>query len=248
MVLLDGDAPGAGPRQRAEPDFAVVFAGVAGLNRRLNREPGIGLMAGGTAAAFDNARAGMDGLLGEGPLARPAAGEVVECVAAGRQCPCGGSGLLDGDGLRFFVFDSGGTGKDAGVRIDGVVQGDVDCGLDVFQHYVESMRRCFVVFVLKHQIAIAVGESDLERWLVVETIAPADVLLRGVGVGRIERGPLGHGDCLQKAIGRLQSSTPVELLQFAMWIDAEDVRDVAAVEAKGFRLVLEGSGLGHDGH
>jgi hypothetical protein len=79
LVLLDGDAPGAAPGKCAEPDLAVVFVVAAGLDG----EPGIGLVAGGAAAALDDARAGIELLLGQGPLARPAAGEVIEGVVGG---------------------------------------------------------------------------------------------------------------------------------------------------------------------
>ena len=78
LILLNGEAPGAAPTQRAEPDFAAVFVGRAGLNGK----PGIGLVAGGAAAALDDARAGMQRLLGQRPLACPAAGEVIQRVVA----------------------------------------------------------------------------------------------------------------------------------------------------------------------
>src|SRR5450432_2291310 len=86
LVLLNGDAPGTGPGQRAEPDFAVLFigddraggflAGVAG-----NRKPRIGLMASGSAAAFDDALTAVNRFLIQGPFAGPAPGQVAQGVA-----------------------------------------------------------------------------------------------------------------------------------------------------------------------
>ena len=138
LVLLDGDAPGAAPCQRAEPDFAVILVGgFAGLDRK----PRIGLMAGGSAAAFDDARAGMQRLLVQGPLARPAAGQIVQRVVGGRQGPGGGSGLLDGDRLRLAILDGRRARQDAAVRIDGVVQGDENIALDVLEYDVKAVRR-----------------------------------------------------------------------------------------------------------
>src|SRR5271168_4570587 len=70
---FDGKSPGTRPRQRAKPDFAVLFGcnnwpcgdmtAVAG-----NRKPRIGLMPGGSAPAFDDALSGMNGLLIQRPL------------------------------------------------------------------------------------------------------------------------------------------------------------------------------------
>ena len=55
-------------------------------------------MSGGSAAAFDDARAGEQRLLVQRPFACPAAGEVVQRVMAGGQRPGRSGGLLNGDG------------------------------------------------------------------------------------------------------------------------------------------------------
>src|SRR5271167_1440231 len=72
LVLFDGDAPGAAPGQRAEPDFAVLFVRIV----LADGKPWIELMACRSAAAFQHALALMDGFLIERPLAGPAAAQV----------------------------------------------------------------------------------------------------------------------------------------------------------------------------
>src|SRR5580698_11583054 len=48
--LLDGDAPVSAPAEGAEPDAAVVFAGIA----RVDGEPGVDVVAGVALTAFEN--------------------------------------------------------------------------------------------------------------------------------------------------------------------------------------------------
>jgi hypothetical protein len=117
--------------------------------------------------------------------------------------------------------------------------------LDVLEDNVESVLRCLVALVMKDEIAIAVGEGDLESGLDVKAVPPACVLLRCSGVGGIEGSGFAHGHGLREPIGRSEASAPVELLQFAARIDAEDIGNVSAVEAKGFRVVIVCGSLSH---
>src|SRR5580658_5357989 len=138
LSMFNGDAPGAGPRQRAKPDFAVLFAGrhrsrgeratIAG-----NRKPRIGLMACGSAAAFDDARAAENWFLIQRPLAGPTACQIAEGVARGRQGPLRGSGLFDDHRLLFAIFNVGRAPKDAGVPVDRVAQRYINLARNILQ-------------------------------------------------------------------------------------------------------------------
>ncbi len=235
LILLDGDAPGATPCERAEPDFAVIFVGVSGLDG----EPWIGLMAGRSSAALEHALTGMQSLLGERPLAGPAAGEVVERVVRGRQGPGGRGSLLNGDGLRFAILDGGPARENAAGRVHCVVQCNEDVAANVLEDDVEAVGRRFVAVVVEDEVAVAIGESDLESRFDEEARAPAGVLLRRGGVGGIEGRGLAHGRGGAEVVAGCQAAAPVELLQLAPGIDAEDIGDVAAVEAEDLAGVVE---------
>src|ERR1700751_620664 len=87
LSLLDCDAPGAAPGQRAEPHFSLVFTRCA----RLDGEPRVGLVTRCTAPALTNAFTRMERFLGQVPFARPAARQVIQGIACRRHRPgCGG--------------------------------------------------------------------------------------------------------------------------------------------------------------
>src|ERR1035437_6558721 len=50
LIALDGDAPGAAPREGAEPPLAMIFTRFA----RLQRKPWVRLVASGAATALDD--------------------------------------------------------------------------------------------------------------------------------------------------------------------------------------------------
>src|SRR5580700_1977474 len=87
-----GDPPGTRPRQRAKPYFAMLLAGHRRPHTRWaivarNRKPRIGLMPGGPAVAFYDALSAVNLLLVQRPLPAPAASQVAQGVARGRQGP-----------------------------------------------------------------------------------------------------------------------------------------------------------------
>jgi len=86
----------------------------------------------------------MNRLLVQAPLASPAAGEVTEVLVSRRQGPCGSGSLFHGYGLRVFVLEGGRTRQDSCVRIDSVVQRDIDLARNIFQHYVKAVCGCGV--------------------------------------------------------------------------------------------------------
>src|SRR5258708_31509537 len=82
--LFDGHAPVAAPAEGAEPDGAVLFAGIA----RIDGEPRIEIVTGVALTAFQHLLTFVDGLVIHLGLGSPTAGEVRELIAlAGRQIP-----------------------------------------------------------------------------------------------------------------------------------------------------------------
>src|SRR5580692_1204032 len=76
LGVLNADSPGSGPGERSKPDFSMLLARESWSHLRLafvagNREPRIGLMPGGSAAAFNDACAGANEFLIQRPLAGP---------------------------------------------------------------------------------------------------------------------------------------------------------------------------------
>ena len=235
LVPLHRDAPRAAPRQRAEPHLAVLLVGRAFLDG----EPRVGLVAGRAAAALEHARPPPQRLLVQRPLARPAAGQVAQRVVGRRQREGRRGRLLHGHRLPLAVLDGGRARQDSALRVDPVAQRHVDLALDVTESHLEAVGRGRVALVVQHQVAVAVGEGDLERRLHEQPRPPARVLLRRGGVRRVERGPLGHRRGLGKMVGLRQPSAPVELLQLTARVHPEDVGGVSSVHSEdlGRRVV-----------
>ena len=207
-------------------------------------------MAGGAASAFEDGLAGLDGAGVVVELATPTAAEVVHgVVGAAREVPAGCGGLLDGEGGGGAVFDGGGAAEDAGVGIDGVAEGDEDVAGDVAEDDGEGVAFDGVGEVVEDEVAVAVGEGDLEGWLVVEFGAPACELLRGVGVGEVEGGSLGKDVCCGDVVTCGEAMAPVKGLELVALVDAEDVGDGGGIEAEGAggAVVGDGRGLREDG-
>src|SRR6266851_3783124 len=162
LVLLEGDAPGAAPGEGSEPDVAGLLGGGAAADG----EPGVVLVAGGAATAFEDGLAGLDGLGVEGELAGPATAEVVHgVVGSAGEVPAGGGGLLDGEAGLGAVFDGGGAAEDAGVSVHAVAEGDEDVAEDVAEDDGEGVVGDLVGDVVEDEVAVAVGEGDLEGGL-----------------------------------------------------------------------------------
>ncbi len=117
--------------------------------------------------------------------------------------------------------------------------------LDVLQNDIEAVLSLFVAVVVQHQIAIAVGERDLEGRFNKESSAPACVLLRRVCVGSVKGGPFAHGSCRRNLVRRCQSAAKVKLLQLTARVYTEDVGNVSTIEPENLavRVVANRSGL-----
>ncbi len=200
-------------------------------------------MAGGSAAAFDDALAAVNRFLIQRPLAGPAARQIAQGVARRRQSPLRGSGLFDHDRLLFAVFNVGGARENAALRVDGVAQRHINLARNILQLHLDGLRTVLRgADEMKHQIAIAIGESDFERGLGEQTRAPACVLLRRSGVRRIEGSHLRKRMRWRNAIVRAETAAPIERLQLAVLVHAESVGGIAAIEAedlRGLRRLVE---------
>src|SRR5208282_3989664 len=244
LGVFHGNSPGTRPRQRAKPDFAMFLARDNWSYRRLaivagNGKPRIGLMAGGSAVAFDDAGSAKNRLLIQRPLSGPAARQIAQGVACGREGPLGGSSLFDNDWLLFAIFNVGGAREDARLRINGVTQRHINLARNVLQLQVDGLRTALRgPDEMKHQIAIAIGEGDFESRLGKQTRAPACILLRRCRVWRIKGSHFWERMRGRKAIARTEAAAPIERLQFTVLVDTESVRGVAAIETEDL------SGLG----
>ena len=151
--LLHGDAPVAAPGQRAEPDAAGFLGGVAGVDG----EPRVEIVAGVALAALQHLFAFVDRLVVDLHFGRPAAAQVRELVAiAGRQVPGGGLRALHRERIGRAVANGGGAADDAVIRIDAVVEGDLDGIADVLQDDVEIVVVDALRGVLQNQVAVAI--------------------------------------------------------------------------------------------
>ncbi len=84
--LLHSDAPVAAPAQRAEPDAAVLLAGIPGVDGK----PRVDVVAGVSLAAFQHLHALVDGLVVDLRFGGPAAGQIGQLISfTGRQVPGG---------------------------------------------------------------------------------------------------------------------------------------------------------------
>ncbi len=158
LILLDRYPPGAAPGQRAEPHLPLILVRWT----RLHCEPWVGLVTGCAAPAFKDPLAWVERLLGQVPLARPAAGEVIQRIVRRRQRPCCSSRLFDRDRLRFAVFDGRGTSQDPACCINRIVQRYVYFTSDILKRHFKTIRFDGVTLVVQHQVAIAVSEGDLQ--------------------------------------------------------------------------------------
>ncbi len=130
------------------------------------------------------------------------------------------------------VLDLGGAAQDAGLGIGLILQRDVDLARDILHHNAELVAVDLMRNILEREVAIAVGEGDLEVGLDVETTAPTDELMRSCGDGRIEGRSFGHGFGRGKAVTGPKALAPIEGLQLLVLVDAENVSGVRGVDAK----------------
>src|SRR5262249_44281079 len=163
-------APGKG----AEPDAAVLFRGIAGIDG----EPRVKHVAGVPLTALDDLLAFVNGLVVDLRFTGPASGNVCEVVAiARRQVPDGGLRALDGHrGLR-AVADGGRAPDDSMLGVDAIVYGDLDGVVDVLQHDIEIRARDFVRNIAEHKIPDPILTADFQSGLVIAWTAPARVFL-----------------------------------------------------------------------
>ena len=83
---------------------------------------------------------------------------------------------------------------------------------------------------LQDERAVSVGRVDLERGLGEQARSPCGIFERRRGDGRIEAGALGlHARCRQRRAG-LQLGPPIQALQHALIVHADDVGALAGVQ------------------
>src|ERR1019366_5538950 len=196
--LFDGHAPIAAPAEGAEPDGAVLFAGVA----RIDGEPRIEIVAGVALAAFQHLLPFVDGLVIHLGLGGPAAAEVGELIAfARRQVPGGRLRALYRQRARRGVANGRRAAQDAVVGIDAVVEGDFDRVVDVLQDDIEIVAGDAMGGVAEDQIAAAVLAGDLECGLVIARAAPAGELLGFQHLAGVEGGDVAAGGRRGQIVG-----------------------------------------------
>ena len=163
--------------------------------------------------------------------------------------------MLNGQLIFGPVSDEGAATDDAGGRIDGVDEVYEDFAGDVFGGDGEPGWFDFVGDVVQDEVAVAVGEGDLEGRLGEVEAAPGAVLVGRNRGGGLHAGELaGLGRCRDR-VGGGQWSAPVDGLELALGIDAHGIGDGRRVNAEdvggvgvvdGF-LGGGGAGEGRDG-
>ena len=185
--LLDGHLPVAAPAQRAEPDRAVFFAGIAAVNGK----PRIEIVAGVALAALNHLLAFVDRFVIHLRLAGPTPAEIGELIAiAGRQVPYGGLRGFKCERARGAVADGGGAAENAVFRIHAIMQRHLDRFVDVLQYDVQIVALNMVRGIAQHEVAHGVLTGEFQRGLVVARAAPAGVLfglqhLVGIEAGNV---------------------------------------------------------------
>ena len=239
--LFDGDFPTAAPGERSEPDVAALFAGLAVA---VYGEPGVDLVAGAAAAAFQHLLAGADGSALELGLARPSSSEVAEAIAfAGREVPRRRLGALDDQGPGGGVADGGLAAEDPCFLVHFVGQGDVDVELDVLKLNFQGVGLDAVADIVEDQVAVAVGERNFEGGFGVEAGAPAWVFLRRSGGGEIEGRPVAGGLRGGEVGVAVEALAPVDVLEFLAAVDAKDIGGVPASRTKSLGMARYRTGF-----
>ena len=235
-IAVDADPPGTAPGQGAEPDVSVFLARQACA---VDREPGIGLHAGGAAAAFDHGCAFGHGAVLERPFGGPAPGQIMEVIITSRRKrPGRGGGLIDPDRRRRVVADDGGTADDPGRRIDRIAQGDMQRPADIRQLDGNAVALRMAGYESQDGIAHAIGIGELQRGLGVEGASPAWIFLGCDRTGRIHAGRIWRRHHF-KLVGRGQKRAPIDRLQRPRRIDAKGVGDRAAIQPEQARGRVE---------
>ena len=229
--LLDGHAPVAAPTEGAEPDGAVLFAGVSGIDGK----PGIEIMAGVALAAFEHLLAFVDGLVIYLGLGSPAAGKVGELIAfAWGQVPGGRLGALHDKGALCGVANGGAAAQDAVVGIDAVMEGDFDGVVEVFQDDIEIVAGDAVGGIAEDEIAVAVLARDFEGGLVIARAAPAGELFGFQHLAGVEGRDVAAGGRRGQIVGAPQRSAPVEMAQRAIGAEPHGVGALAGSQEPDF--------------
>lgn len=225
-VAADRNLPGAAPRQRAEPDRAMLLIRLAGA---IDREPGVMLVAAHAAAAFQNGQRLGHRLGLQRELAGIAAGQVGNAIVwlVGER-EHRRRDALDGEPCRAGVADLGRPRDDAAVRVDRVAERHVDRPVGVGQLDRQRLPVDPVGAKAEPEIAVAVGKADLEAGIADQAGPLPGIFLRSQCRRQVEAGKaVDVRD--RKGFVLAQLTAPIKGPQPLVGIDPEDIGDAAAV-------------------
>ena len=230
--LLHAESPGTAPAERAKPDPSMLLAGAHPIRfGGVDRKPGIGLMAGGSAPAFQHFHAGMDLLLNQLRFARPAPVQVSKPVTrAGRHVPGSGLSALHRERLRHLILDHGVFFNHAGRGVNAIVEVHQDIVVDVFGQDAQRVAVDFVAHVPQNQVAVAILPGDFQARFGVHVASPAGVLTRRGGGAAVEGSPLILGvGCGEIAVAP-QSLTPINVLELVLFVHSKNITGVVRIQ------------------
>src|SRR5882762_2975129 len=226
-VLLDTYAPAATPSECPEPDRSMLTVGVT---IPIECKPWVHLDACTTSSAFQYLDAGVHRFLIELPLTRPAAREVTETVTLPtRQIPRRRLCAFEHNRTLRSVFDCGIALDDARLRIDEVVEMNQQGPFNIFESNRQSVSIDLMIHIVENQIAVAIGERNLETRFGKQTSAPSRVFLWCCGRAEVEGCPFRKALRCRKIIIAPNMLAPINVLQHVFVIYPKNVGAISRV-------------------
>jgi hypothetical protein len=214
---LEDQLPRAAPGQLAAPYLAALLGGRA---VRIEGEPGIELVAGGSAAALQHELAGSEAGLGKLGLGSPAAVQAAQPPSVARgQPPVGRPRLPEGDGVRAAMPDPRPSPQDVEAVVGAVEQGHLESVGGVREVDLQGDRVAVAVAPLPGEPPLdgprLVRVVRLERRLVVAHAAPRHVFVGGLIRPGETALPAGLADGREHARDRVRAEPrpPVQVAQ-----------------------------------
>ncbi len=190
-------------------------------------------MPSASSAAFQHALSTLNHVLVQRPLSCPAPRQVMQRVARWGQRPLRGRDMFQHHRLFLAILNRCRPCQNPGIRIHRVMQRHVHFARNIFHLNFDGLRADRIgLHNMQHQIPVAISKGHLQRRFREQSRSPPRIFLRSCCVCGIERCPLRIGVGCRDFIVRSKPSAPVQRLQLLPLVDAECVRNSAAIEAK----------------
>jgi hypothetical protein len=137
------------------------------------------------------------------------------------------------------IFDGRIAAKNSRLRKNRVVKLNEEFAFDVLECDGEAAAFDFMADIVEDEVAIAIGERNLQAGLDVKASAPAGIFLRGACGAEVEGSPFGRAVRGGEICVPRDVFAPIDMLKNVLLVDAEDVGDFAVVEEKELWLFEE---------